>query len=192
MSKKDNLANEQELISACIDNNPQAQKILFEMYAGKMLGVCARYCPNLEDAKDALHEGFIKIFKQIDKFNGNSKLQTWMTRIMIFTAIDHFKKSIKFNYYEKDEDIYKATNREISEEVEYDDEQVNINDLYAVINELPEGYKVVFNLYAIDGFTHKQIANKLGISEGTSKSQLARARKLLQKLVKEKLNIGKA
>ncbi len=190
MSKKDNLANEQELISACIDNNPRAQKLLFEMYAGKMLGVCSRYCPNLEDAKDALHEGFIKIFKQIDKFNGNSKLQTWMTRIMIFTAIDHFKRSIKFNYYENDEDIYKATNKEISEEVEYDDEKVNINDLYAVINELPQGYKMVFNLYAIDGFTHKQIAEKLGISEGTSKSQLARARKLLQTLVKEKLNLG--
>ena len=96
MSKKDNLANEQELISACIKNDPTAQKLLFEEYAGKMLGVCARYCPNLEDAKDALHEGFIKIFRQMDKFNGKSKLQTWMTRIMIYTAIDHFKSSIKF------------------------------------------------------------------------------------------------
>ena len=190
MNKKDNLANEQELISACINNNPRAQKMLFEQYAGIMLGVCARYCPNLEDAKDALHEGFIKIFKQISTFKGQSRLQTWMTRIMIFTAIDHFKKSIKFNYYENDEAIYKATNSSISEEIEYEEEQVNINDLYSIINELPDGYKVVFNLYAIDGFTHKQIAEKLNISVGTSKSQLARARKLLQKLVKEKLNLG--
>ena len=190
MSKKDNLLNEQELISACIDNDPRAQKLLFEMYAGKMLGVCARYCPNIEDAKDAMHEGYIKIFKQIHKFKGNSKLQTWMTRLMIYTAIDHFKQSIKYNYYEKDEDIYKASGIMDTEELEYDDEEININDLYAVINELPNGYKMVFNLYAIDGFTHKQIAERLNISEGTSKSQLSRARKMLQVLVKEKLNIG--
>lgn len=190
MSKKDNLANEQELISACIKNDPAAQKLLFEEYAGKLLGVCARYCPNLEDAKDALHEGFIKIFRQMDKFNGKSKLQTWMTRIMIYTAIDHFKGSIKFSFYENDEDIYTASNRNLSEEVAYDENQINISDLYKIINELPDGYKVVFNLYAIDGFTHKQIAEKLGITVGTSKSQLARARKQLQKLVKEKLNIG--
>jgi len=190
MSKQDNLLNEQELISACTENDPRAQKLLFETYASKMLGVCARYCPNMEDAKDAMHEGFIKIFQQIHKFKGNSKLQTWMTRLMIYTAIDHFKKSIKFNYYEKDEDIYAASGQNEAEEIEYDDEQINIQDLYAVIRELPDGYKVVFNLYAIDGFTHKQIAQKLNITEGTSKSQLARARKLLQKLVKQKLNIG--
>ena len=144
----------------------------------------------MEDAKDAMHEGFIKIFQQIHKFKGNSKLQTWMTRLMIYTAIDHFKKSIKFNYYEKDEDIYTVSGKNEAEEIEYDDEQINIKDLYAVINELPQGYKVVFNLYAIDGFTHRQIAEKLKISEGTSKSQLARARKHLQKLIKEKLILG--
>ncbi len=190
MSKKDNLAHEQELISACINNDPRAQKQLFEEYAGKMLGVCARYCPNLEDAKDALHEGFIKIFRQIDKFNGKSKLQTWMTRIMIYTAIDHFKGSIKFNYYDSDEDIYKASGESYVDEVEYDDDQIKVADLYKAINELPDGYKMVFNLYAIDGFTHKQIAEKLNISEGTSKSQLARARKLLKTIVKERFNIG--
>jgi len=187
MSKEDNLLNEQELISACIQNNPRAQKILFETYAGKMLGVCARYCPNMEDAKDAMHEGFIKIFQQISKFKGNSKLQTWMTRLMIYTAIDHFKESIKFQHFENAEDVYTASNKDLVEEIEYDDKKVNIKDLYAIINELPKGYKMIFNMYSIDGFTHKQIAEKLSISEGTSKSQLARARKQLQQLVKERI-----
>lgn len=190
MSKETNLLNDQELVAACKENNPKAQKILFEMYAGKMLAVCARYCPCMEDAKDAMHDGFIKIFKQIHTFKGDSKLQTWMTRLMIYTAIDHFKKSIKWNYYDTDEDVYLAAGTEISEETYYSEENLNLNDLYAIIRGLPDGYKVVFNLYAIDGFTHKQIAEKLGVSEGTSKSQLARARKLLQKLVKEKLHIA--
>jgi len=192
MSKEPNLLNDQELVAACKEDNPQAQKILFEMYAGRMLAVCARYCPCMEDAKDAMHDGFIKIFKQIHTFKGESKLQTWMTRLMIYTAIDHFKKSIKWNYYETDEEVYLAAGSQVSHEISIQEEDMNIQDLYAIIRELPEGYKMVFNLYAIDGFTHKQIAEKLNISEGTSKSQLARARKLLQKLVKERLHIGQA
>jgi RNA polymerase sigma-70 factor (ECF subfamily) len=190
MSKEKNLANEQELISACINNDAKAQKILFEKHARVMLGVCARYCQNLEDAKDAMHEGFIKVFNQLEKFKGNSKLETWITRIMIFTAIDHFKKSIKFNYYENDEDIYRVSGKNEEDQVEYEESDVKIADLYKIINELPDGYRMVFSMYAIDGFSHKEIATKLSISEGTSKSQLARARKLLQSLVKEKLNIG--
>lgn len=181
MSKTRNLNNEQELVTACIDGDRQAQKILFELYAGKMLGVCARYCSNIDDAKDALHEGYIKVYNQISRFNGKSKLETWITRIMINTAIDQFKKSIKYQQLNtdnlKDEEYY----------IEYNEEQpIQANKLFEIINQLPRGYKVVFNLYAIEGFTHKEIANQLGISQGTSKSQLARARKMLQELLKNK------
>ena len=186
MSKANSLKNEQELILACARKEPNAQKQLFDQYAGKMLGVCARYCPNMEDAKDALHEGYIKVFGQIERFKGNAKLETWMTRIMINTAIDHFKKSIKFKEYD-------PSLRELEEAVyiEFNDEkQVSIKELYALINQLPNGYRVIFSLYAIEGYTHKEIAAELEISIGTSKSQLARARKQLQLLVKKNINLG--
>lgn len=189
MSKEFNLDNEQDLITACIRKEANAQKMLFDLYAGKMLGVCARYCPNLEDAKDALHEGYIKIFNQIERFKGTSKLETWMTRIMINTAIDHFKNSVKYKVFTEqahetfyDEDSY------ILELEEH--EEISVKQIYQLINALPDGYRHIFNLYAIEGFSHKEIAISLNISEGTSKSQLARARKLLQKLLKEQLNIG--
>ena len=190
MSKEKTLANEQEIIKACIDNNPKAQKLLFETHSGKMLGVCRRYCQNLDDAKDAMHEGFIKVFSQIHKFKGDSKLETWITRIMIFTAIDHFKKSIKYNYYEDDEEIYRVSGQNEVEEIEYEEEKIKMSDLYHIIGQLPAGYRMVFSLYAIDGYSHKEISAELGITEGTSKSQLARARKMLQSLVKEKLDLG--
>jgi RNA polymerase sigma factor (sigma-70 family) len=185
------LVNEQDIVKACIDNDPSAQKILFEKYATRMLGVCSRYCPNIEDARDALHEGFIKVFRLIEKFKGNSTLETWMTRIMINTSIDHFKKSLRFVHYENSDDVHAQSDEDTSYQIDTDEgNNVDSKQLYHIINQLPEGYKIVFNLYAIEGYTHKDIASELGISEGTSKSQLARARKLLQKLLKEQLNIG--
>lgn len=189
MSKTNNLDNEQELINACIRKEANAQKQLFELYAGKMLGVCVRYCQNHEDAKDALHEGYIKIFNQLDRFKGTAKLETWMTRIMINTSIDHFKKSIKYKGFTESEELKLSEDESYS--IEYDDkDEVSVKQIYSVINKLPDGYRHIFNLYAIEGFTHKEIASQLDINEGTSKSQLARARKLLKKLLKEDLNIG--
>lgn len=192
MGKEKHLVTEQDIISACIDNDPRAQKILFENYAPKMLGVCARYCSNMEDAKDALHEGFMKVFKRIDKFKGNSALETWITRLMINTAIDQFKKSIKYVAYDNEESVLAHNDDDNSYQisVEEDEEEIKLDDLYQVINQLPDGYRVVFNLYAIEGYTHKEISAQLNISAGTSKSQLARARTLLKKLMKEQLNIG--
>ncbi|MBO6515266.1 MAG: RNA polymerase sigma factor [Bacteroidia bacterium] len=191
MGKEKHLVGEQDIIKACIDNDPRAQKILFENYAPKMLGVCARYCSTMEDAKDALHEGFIKVFKRIENFKGNSSLETWMTRLMINTSIDHFKKSIKYVHYDNQEKVLEHSDDDNSYTLVVDDqEDVKMEDLYRVINQLPDGYRVVFNLYAIEGFTHKEIAEQLKISAGTSKSQLARARVMLKKLVKEQLNIG--
>lgn len=187
MGKQDNLKNEQDIIYACIQRDPNAQKLLFNQYAGKLLGVCARYCPNMEDAKDALHEGFIKIFYQIDRFKGGSKLETWMTRIMINTAIDHFKKGLKFTFL--DEDEMQSLDEQVFIESQ-EEEEIPLTRLYEIISSLPHGYRMIFNLYAVEGYTHAEIAKELDISEGTSKSQLARARKHLQKIIKEELNIG--
>jgi len=181
---------EQELINACIDNDPSAQKILFEKYAAKMLGICSRYCPNIEDARDALHEGFIKVFKLIHKFKGKSTLETWMTRLMINTSIDHYKKSMKFVHYENSDEVHALGDGDQAYQIDVDEGRIDAKELYMIIEMLPQGYKMVFNLYAVEGYSHKEIAEELDISEGTSKSQLARARALLRKLLKEKLNIG--
>jgi RNA polymerase sigma factor (sigma-70 family) len=191
MGKERNLASEQDIVSACIDNDSRAQKILFEKYAPKMLGVCARYCSNVEDAKDALHEGFIKVFQRIENFKGTSTLETWMTRLMINTSIDHFKQSIKYLHFEEPEKVYEYSDDDTSYILNLeDDEEVKLGELYKIIAQLPDGYRMVFNLYAIEGYSHNDIAKELNISAGTSKSQLARARVMLKKLLKEQLNIG--
>ena len=191
MGKERELVSEQDIINACIDNDSRAQKILFERFAPKMLGVCARYCSNVDDAKDALHEGFIKVFKKIENFKGNSTLETWVTRLMINTAIDHFKKNAKFLHFEQDEQVLSFAEDDSAYVLEIEEgQEINIADLHAAINELPDGYRIVFSLYAIEGYGHKEIAEQLNISVGTSKSQLARARNLLKQLLKEKYNIG--
>ncbi|MFT5156759.1 MAG: RNA polymerase sigma factor (sigma-70 family) [Bacteroidia bacterium] len=190
-SKQKELTSEQDIIAACIDNDQNAQSILFEKYAGKMLMICARYCLNIDDAKDALHEGFIKVFRLLGKFKGNSTLETWITRLMINTSIDHFKKNVKFVHFDNDDDIHSLSDSDETYELELDEEEeIKMADLLKIVNELPDGYRIVFNLYAIEGYTHKEIANQLGISEGTSKSQLARARALLKKMLKQQYNIG--
>jgi RNA polymerase sigma-70 factor (ECF subfamily) len=184
MSKKWQLIDEQDLIEACIKGDGKAQRHLYDQYSGKMFGVCRRYCPELEDARDAMQTGFIKIFTILHKFKFNSKLETWMTRIMINTAIDQFKKSNKFQVYTTSETIM-----DLPDEIEVetnDENEISKEEILAVIDSLPHGYRLVFNLYAIDGSSHREIAQKLGISEGTSKSQLARARKLLQSKLKER------
>lgn len=183
--EKDPLLHEMELVSACLRNDPEAQRTLFERHAGKMLAICCRYCQNREDAKDAMHDGFIKVFNQLSKFKGDSKLETWMTRIMINTAIDRFKSSIRFKHYEETEALYRDAGMEHTESYEVDESNLTMEKIYAIIGKLPDGYRVIFNMYAIEGYSHKEIAEKLQISVGTSKSQLARARKQLQQLITE-------
>lgn len=175
------------IINGCIKNDRESQKRLFEMYGSKMLGVCSRYCKNREDAKDAMQDGFVKIFTKMNTFKGESKLETWMTRIMVYTAIDTFKKNTKMFTFDPSSALLKEEGVEM--ELEYFQETSLKDKLMACLDELPLGYKTIFCLYVIDGFTHKEIAEELGISSGTSKSQLARARKLLQKIVKEKTGI---
>ncbi len=179
------MENEYELIEACLENDPKAQRYLFDRYGSKMLGICTRYCRNLEDARDAMQEGFVKVFTILSKFNRQSKLETWMTRVMINTAIDHYKRENKFVLYEEADKIVKDEGEEDQIFVE-EQREVSEEDILEVIRELPDGYRIVFNMYAIEGLGHKDIAQALGISEGTSKSQLARARKHLRDLLRER------
>lgn len=190
MSKEWYLRDEQELVEACIKGDSSAQRFLFDAYAGKMLGVCFRYCGEMEDARDAMQIGFIKIFKIIHKFKFDSKLETWITRVMINTAIDQFKKARKFVLYEDPQKVVEAGGEDLLVEIEIENNNKTQQFLLETIKELPEGYRVIFNMYAIDGASHKEIAAYLNISVGTSKSQLARARKKLKVLLKNKGIVG--
>jgi len=170
----------QELISGCRKGDPHAQEQLFRRYGPRMLSICRRYCSNLDDARDALQDGFVKVLQTISKYRGDSALETWMTRIFINTAIDQFKKSTRYAGMFSDDTHHEP------ETDTYDDNAgfpCSPEEALEALDQLPPGYRMVFNLYAIEGMTHRQIAEALQISEGTSKSQYARARKQLQEIL---------
>ncbi len=166
---------EEELINGCIREEKSYQQRLYKTYAGKMLVVCMRYTRNRQEAEDVLQDGFIRVFDNIKKFSFNGSFEGWIRRIMINCALRNFRKSS----YQKEqigiaEDYDIPTNAKI-----YD--KLSEQELLKMIDELPDGYKMVFNLYAIEGYSHKEIADMMDINEGTSRSQLNKARKYLQK-----------
>lgn len=158
------------------------QEILYHRFASKMYAVCLRYCKDAEDAQDLLQDGFVKIFKNLEKFRGEGSFEGWIRRIFVNTSIEHFRKAIK-NQSVTD-----------SQELVIEDPSWNAldnlagKDIIKMIQELSPGYRQVFNMYVIEGYSHKDIGDILGISEGTSKSQLARAKGILKKMVETKLN----
>lgn len=167
---------EHELVQKCIKDEAAAQKILFEQYAPMLLGVSYRYVKNETEAHEVLQLGFIKIFDKLHKFNFESALATWLTRIIINTALNYIKASEKIKL-ESDISI-------ISEQSQFSVEQIHQIDLRKLmdcIQELPTGYRVVLNMYAIEGYSHKEIAEELKISESTSRSQFTRAKAMLEK-----------
>jgi len=169
-----------ELISACKQGDIRAQEQLFLRFGSRMLAVCRRYCSNVDDAHDALQDGFVKVLQAIGKYRGDSAIETWMTRIFINTAIDQFKKSTRYV------ELFSGNQQSDIADEEYQDLEgfpCSPEQALAAMERLPAGYRMVFNLYALEGFSHRQIAEQLGISEGTSKSQYARARKQLQELL---------
>jgi RNA polymerase sigma-70 factor (ECF subfamily) len=168
------LIREDELIALCKKQDRIAQKELFDRFSAKMLTVCIRYCGNEEDAKDVLQDGFFKVLTKIKSFRGQSKLETWLTRIFINEALNSFRQNrYKYRHQEFDGDIALP-----EEDVEIPDRDPQ--DVLKAVQELPDIYRVVINMYAVDGMTHTEIGKLLGITEGSSKSRLSRARKLLR------------
>jgi RNA polymerase sigma factor (sigma-70 family) len=163
-----------ELILQCKADKSLAQEKLFKLFAPQMLGICRRYLSSMDDARDAMQDGFVKVFLNIHKYEGRSAFKTWMSRIMMNTAIDMVKKMNKVQFVR--DDFYFNDSHDLEDEIEIDDQDLSQEQLLAIIDKLPHGYKIVFNLYAIEGMAHKDISKLLGISEGTSKSQLNRAR----------------
>lgn len=173
------MLNENELIDGCRKGSRASQKALYEFYCRKMMVVCLRYSKTTAEAEDILQEAFMKIFNGIKDFRQESKLETWITRIMVNTALNAQRKKL---YLYPMVDV---------EDINLPDEEmcisgIHFTQLLELIQSLPQGCQMVFNLFAIEGYSHKEIAEMLGVSEGTSKSQFSRAKSLLQaKLLKE-------
>jgi RNA polymerase sigma factor (sigma-70 family) len=174
------IITEAEIVEGCKAGKRELQKALYTRFSGKMYAVCLRYSKSREEAEDILQDGFIKVFHSIQQFMGAGSFEGWIRRIIVNTALEALrKKKLDFSSF----DIEQAENHNAQS---FDmTSQVSANDLLTIIQELPTGYRTIFNLYAIEGYQHKEIAVMLGISEGTSKSQLARARNMLQERLKK-------
>lgn len=177
--------SEQELIAACKAGKKVAQKRIYELFSSKMVWVCRRYAKDNEQARDFMHDGFIKVFLNISKFRGDSSLETWITRIMINNSITAIKKEVKKGIKVNIDDVKLSESETFDYELEHK-QPISARQVIDALDELPIGYKTVLSLYILDGYTHKEIGSQLGISEGTSKSQLAKGKKLLAKTLKER------
>lgn len=170
-------AQEEQLIKGCIRRDHSAQKALYNRYSSKMYALCCRYVKDRMDAEDVLVTAFAKIFERIEQFKGEGSFEGWIRKVVVNEALTFLRRN-RSMYLEAE---LEAANREPDFTTLSD--HLEAEDLMRLIQELPSGYRIVFNLYAIDGYSHKEISEQLGISENTSKSQLSRARTYLQKLL---------
>jgi len=164
----------QKLVKDCLKGKSQAQRELYEQFAQPMLGVCYRYTRSIRDAEDVLQEGFIKVFHHLQQYKQEGELGAWIRRIMVNTALNYLKRNRKYQ-----EEMFFT--EEYLHPVTDDDPAIRLHakELADLIRQLPQGYQVIFNLHAVEGFTHVEIGEMLGISDGTSRSQYSRARNLL-------------
>lgn len=167
---------EEKLVNRLKKRDRSAQKYLYDTYSGLFYSMSLRYASNTDEAQDILQEGFVKIFKYVKQFSGKGSFEGWMKRIIVNNAINYYHKSLKYRYHDDVNESYDIK----SEDSFYDEASFTYEELLKLINELPIGYRTIFNMYAIEGYKHKEIAEMLNISENTSKSQYHRAKKILQ------------
>jgi RNA polymerase sigma-70 factor (ECF subfamily) len=172
-----------KLVEESVKGNSIAQKKLFEKFAPKMMFVCLRYCKEQNDAEDALQEAFIKVFSNLEKYKNDGSFEGWIRKIMVNSCLDLLRKAKKLQNQASLDDVdFKIHDNSLASD------NLEAEDLYKIIQKLPKGYQVVFNLFAIEGYSHKEIAELLNISEDTSKSQYFRARTFLRNYL-EKIEI---
>lgn len=171
--------NEKNIIDACRKNERWAQRLVYEEYYNQMLGVCLRYSNNSDDAEDILHDGFIKVFRNIKKYQVGTSLPAWIRRVMVNTSIDHYRKLTR----RRTEDVEEARS------VSFDGADAVSNctekEILMAIQDLSPAYRTVFNMYVIEGYSHREIAEKLGITESTSRSNLVKARGKLKEFLQK-------
>jgi RNA polymerase sigma-70 factor (ECF subfamily) len=175
---KSEIMTDEDLVKECVSGSSVAQKKFYDMFARKMMGVCLRYTNNYEEAQDVLQDAFVKIFNKLPDFQSKGSLEGWIRRIMVNTALDAYRKAKK---HQSNVDVDSVGYLLDSED--YTIENINAQDLLKIIQSIPEGYRVVFNLFAIEGYSHKEVADRLGVTESTSKSQYSRAKKMLRKIL---------
>ena len=165
----------EKLIKQCANNDRRAQKEIYQLFAGKLFSICLKYSKNKQEAQDNFQDGFITIFDKIGQFNFKGSFEGWLKRVMVNTILLKYRKKT----------VLSIVTEEIPDEVvvDIDDDEISLDYLLNLIQELPERYRMVFNLYVLDGHSHKEIAQMLKIAEGTSKSNLARARGILKQKI---------
>jgi RNA polymerase sigma-70 factor (ECF subfamily) len=180
--------DEEIILKGCREGKRNAQKQLYDRYVSSMLAICLRYSKSRDEAEDLIQEGFLKIFQNINTYRKHGSLEGWIKRIMINHALNQYKKNRKIPFAEDVEEINENEILSFDEEVEYS-EPVSPETLLAMIQSLPEGYRMVFNLYAFEGYSHKEIAEAMNFSENTSKTQLMKARRQLRKKYSDYTNM---
>jgi RNA polymerase sigma-70 factor (ECF subfamily) len=170
------MLNEDIILRNCIQNDRKAQKLLYENYAPVLLGICIRFTRNKDEAEDILQESFVKIFQNLSSFRKKSSMMSWMKKIVINTAITMYHRNLKHRHHYDIDDLRDRN----AGTPELEDLEFTREELLNVIRDLPPGYRMIFNLYAIEGYRHKEIAKKLQIDINTSKSQYSRAKKAIQ------------
>lgn len=175
--------NLEEIIEGCLGKNASAQKQLYDYLSPRMMGVCMRYSSSVEEAEDILQDGFIKLFDKIETFGGIGSFEGWARRLFVNTALDALRKKKKYQFDQPLDDVSYMLNSN-----DYIEEGLAANDILKILQTIPVGYRTVFNLYAIEGYSHKEIAEQLSITVSTSKSQYSRAKSLLRDII-EKLEL---
>lgn len=170
------MISDSELIKGCLEGKKEVQKQLYQKHASTMLGICLRYFQTREEAEDALQEGFIRVFTNLVSFRNEGSLEGWIKRIMVNTSLNLVRNQMKHQFHMDIEDA----EGDLSEEEEITG-NISRDEMLRLLQELPNGYRMVFNLYEIEGYSHKEIAEALSVTVSTSKTQLLKARKLLQK-----------
>ena len=170
-----------DIIQGCIHGKRSDQEKLYRMFSSKMFGVCLRYCGDYDDAKDILQDGFIKVFDKIKQFGQRGSFEGWVRRIMVNTALERYRKN---NFTITVDKLPEIREDEDNSEANF---EFSMNELLEYVQKLPERYRMVFNLYVFEEMTHKEIGEMMGINEGTSKSDLSRARGILQKQINSRI-----
>jgi len=170
------MVNDLEIIKECARHDRKAQQMLYDKYSRFLLGVCMRYATDKSEAEDILQDSFLKIFFSIGDFSGAGSFAGWMRKVAVNTAITHYHKNLKHRYHIAIDDYVSVETGTSS----FEEDLFTSDELRKVLNELPAGYRMVFNLYAVDGYKHKEIAEMLGIDTNTSKSQYSRAKAALR------------
>ncbi|PRY45413.1 RNA polymerase sigma-70 factor (ECF subfamily) [Spirosoma oryzae] len=165
---------ETQLIAALRRGESRAHKVAYERFSGRMLAVCMRYCANRDDAEEVMIDGFMRVFEKISQFREDGSFEGWIRRVMVTESLMFLRKNKQWRQEIPIDDVT------VEPDYAWADTAIHENELLRMVNQLPDGYRTVFNLYAIEGYNHAEIAELLGISEGTSKSQLSRARAILQ------------